>query len=297
MNRTLPAPDGTVWAQQVLAARYPELERTSHGIGFVFAPLALAHLTADITLRQRGVDVEPLTQNQARAGLILVEDTTLGARYAELLLAHIGHTLDLTWEDMTRLRGKNSTGSYRQHVKRLQAEFGVPTYELPAKPVLGTYHQHAADLLDTTLASREVNPHQRSGAVDLLTVLLFLRAHAHQPAHRLQEWVSEDDLFPALAAAEQVSADQVAPVRTLLSQHISADAGFRSAVADLVHPALLRLQFQDEEEGEGIVRCRACTGQIEPPDGAFVACPNCGEPDPTPSLRQDLIDAQNRTTP
>ncbi|SIO89651.1 hypothetical protein [Nocardiopsis sp. JB363] len=50
------------------------------------------------------------------------------------------------------------------------------------------------------------------------------------------------------AAAEQVKGDQAAPVRTLLSQHISADAGFRSAVADLVHPALLRLQFQDEED-------------------------------------------------
>lgn len=295
MNHSLPAPEGTVWAEQVLTDRYPELAEQSHGIGYAFAVLALSRLAVDINLIHRGLPgIAPVTADQTRAGLILTPDAQQAPRHAELLIAHAAHALGMTWEEVARMRGKKSAASYGKLLERRQAEFGIPTYELPAQPVLGTYHQHAADLLDATLADRPVNPHQRSGAADLLTVLLFLRSHARRPAHLILEWVENDDLAPALAAAEEVDPGQAAPARKLLNQHIGADVGFRAAVARLVTPALVRLQFQEEED-QGIVRCRVCTGQIELPDGPFVNCPGCGEPDPAPSLRQDLIDAQRRT--
>jgi hypothetical protein len=95
MSQPLSAtPDGTVWAQKVLTARYPELESVSHGISYVFAAQAVSRLAADIDLRRMGVDtVEPVTTDQARAGLTLAEDAALGVRYAELLTAHTAYAL------------------------------------------------------------------------------------------------------------------------------------------------------------------------------------------------------------
>ncbi|WP_435108005.1 hypothetical protein [Nocardiopsis synnemataformans] len=293
MSRSLSAPDGSVWATDVLTGRYPDLEEQSHGVGYVFAALAAARLAADVALLHHGVPaVAPITPEQARAALVLIKDAAQAPRYAELWCAHSAHALGMTWEEIAALRGKASAASYRKRLERIQAEFAVPTYELPARPVLGEYHRRAAQFLDTTLGSRPVNPYQRAAADDLLAVLLFLRTTAGHFPLDMRTWLEEDDLSPALASLGGVHPDQAGPAGDLLRAHTSGDPGFRAAVADLVIPALDILQIQQEQR-EGIVRCRACHGQIEPPDGAFVTCPNCGEPDPVPALRENLTAAQN----
>lgn len=294
MNRPLIAPEPTVWARGVLAARYPDLEHQAHGIGPVFAVLAVSRLAADLALAQRGVETIALvTEEQARAGLVLIADAERAPRYAELLIAHQAHALGLNWENITGMRGKGSRASYGKRLERIRADLGIPTYELPTPPVLGAYRRHAEALLETTLSGRSVNPYQRAGATDLLTVLLFLRVQAHQPAHQMREWVADDELSPALHRLALLPTDQAGPARELVDAHTAADAGFRESVAALVTPALVRLQFQQEDQEENIVRCTECQGQIEPPDGALTDCPNCGEPDPTPALRERLTSEQS----
>ncbi|MFY7069079.1 hypothetical protein ACOQFV_24745 [Nocardiopsis changdeensis] len=242
MSRLLTAPDGAVWAEQVLTARYPELEAQAHGIASVFAVLAVSRLAADVTLRQLGVDgVEPLTPDQARAGLVLVEDATRAPRFAELLLAHSAHALGMTWEEIAVVRRKTSGSSYRKRLDRIQAEFFIPTYELPARPVLGEYGKHAKALLQEALEGRLVNPHQNAAAADLLAALLFVRTEAGQPAQALRTWLETANLAPALEALEDLATDQARAAQDLLTAHTTGDQHFRASVESLVVLALSHL--------------------------------------------------------
>lgn len=253
MSRPLPAPDGTVWAQEVLTTRYPELEEQSHGVALVFAVLGVSRLAADLALRQHGVEgVEPLTRDQARAGLVLVEDATRAPRYAELLIAYGAHALGMTWEEIAVVRGKASTGSYRKRLERIQAEFFIPTYELPAAPVLGEYGKHAKALLEEALAGRPVNPHQAAAAVDLLAALLFVRTEAGQRAEALRSWLEAEDLAPALDALAAVATDQARAAQDLLTAHAAGDRSFRTSVEGLTALALSRLSTPEYPVSEDL---------------------------------------------
>lgn len=102
------------------------------------------------------------------------------------------------------------------------------------------------------------------------------------------------DQDPADVAAALGLPQGAGPVQVAAAADLATENALRLLVVLDGAEEYLRTAVTPAEEvvnvDEEAVRCRGCEGRIEPPEGAFAPCPNCGEDDPAPALRTNLID-------